>query len=125
MSDTEEKKTILALEEETATGTAKGAANLVWLRLNAFIKAASVVEDKYKMGKAIFEADVDEWAQDMGNCRHSLEMLFQEFNRAQYYKNVAKAASEKQEKEIEKEEGKGEEEEAAEDSHMEDSEKEE
>ena len=97
MTTMEEVLSLLEMEQDTATNAAKGAANLAWIRLNAFAKISKVVSDKYAMGKAVFEADESAWISDLGNCRHALELLFQEFNRVQYYKNVAKSASSKSE----------------------------
>ena len=94
MADTvEEQKSILAAEADTADHAAKGASNLAWVRLNAFMAAANALADKYKFGKAVYEAEPETWAQDMSSVRHGLEMLFGEFNRAQYYKNVAREAT--------------------------------
>ena len=92
---TDEAKSILHLEEETAHEVAKGMANLAWLRFNAFTSTVDQMKEKYHRGKTIFESDSDTWVGDLGQLRHTLELSFQEFNRVEYLKNVSKAARNK------------------------------
>lgn len=96
MSDNpQDRKSILELEVETATGAAQGACNLTWLRVSAFAHSVDDLQDRYKMGKAIFDSTQEEWMSHLNELRHGLELVFQEFNRAQYFKNVADNAQKK------------------------------
>jgi len=94
MEDKNEKRTVLQLEENTAEEAAKGACNMAWIRVNAFVKCVINIEHKYTVGKVIHDTPIGEWSRDLGNARHSLEMMFNEFQRAEYYKTVAREAGE-------------------------------
>ena len=110
MEQNKKRIAILKLEAETASEAAKGMSNLTWLRFNSFSKLVDRMKPKYSFGIDIYESECETWTKELMEVRHALEMMFQDFNRVEYLKNVAKTAKKSFEELESKEEKKGEEE---------------
>lgn len=88
---------LLRVEEDSSTGAAMCASNLAWARLSSLKMAVDAFSKKHGNGAMIYSSDADGWTRDLGTMRHIFEMLFQELNRVEYFKNVAKEAKSKAE----------------------------